>query len=159
MKKRNSPEHAARLSPSSEGADARPQKSESAHDATIAEDASRSSGVTRSPHGQRTWLSWAVALVLAIVTLAVYSQVRQFEFVNYDDPDYSTTNPHLRNGVTAENVQWAFTSSYQANWIPLTWISHMLDRQLFGWKAGADPRKTSRFTWRARCCCFSFCYA
>ncbi len=79
-----------------------------------------------------------ICLALALATLAVYSQVRHFDFVNYDDPDYSTTNPHLRAGLTIENAAWAFTSSYAANWIPLTWISHMLDRELFGWNAGAD---------------------
>jgi protein O-mannosyl-transferase len=77
-----------------------------------------------------------ICFVLLIVTLGVYSQVSHFEFVNYDDPDYSTDNLHIRTGLTLANVEWAFTSSYAANWIPLTWISHMLDRQLFGLNPG-----------------------
>src|SRR5271155_5536887 len=89
-----------------------------------------------TPSRPNPWLRLWIALALVVATFAVYSQVSHFDFVNYDDPDYSTTNPHLRAGVTLENVERAFTSGYVANWIPLTWISHMLDRQLFGWDAG-----------------------
>jgi tetratricopeptide (TPR) repeat protein len=77
-----------------------------------------------------------ICLALLLATLGVYSQVAHFEFVNYDDPDYTTENPHIRDGLTPANVQWAFTSSYAANWFPLTWMSHMLDRKLFGSDAG-----------------------
>jgi tetratricopeptide (TPR) repeat protein len=77
-----------------------------------------------------------ICLALLLVTLGVYSQVAHFEFVTYDDPDYTTENPHIRGGLTPANVAWAFTSSYAANWFPLTWISHMLDRKLFGSDAG-----------------------
>jgi protein O-mannosyl-transferase len=91
-----------------------------------------------SPSRPNHWIYLGICLALAVATLAVYSQVRQFDFVNYDDPDYSTANPHLSAGLTVENAEWAFTSSYAANWIPLTWISHLLDRQLFGWNPGAD---------------------
>ncbi len=67
-----------------------------------------------------------------LATLFVYGQVAHFDFVNYDDPDYTTGNRHIRTGLSAANVAWAFTSTYAANWIPLTWISHMLDFQFFG---------------------------
>jgi tetratricopeptide (TPR) repeat protein len=77
-----------------------------------------------------------ICLALLLVTLGVYSQVAHFEFVNYDDPDYTTDNPHIRGGLTPANVGWAFASSYAANWFPLTWISHMLDRKFFGSDAG-----------------------
>lgn len=77
-----------------------------------------------------------ICLALLLVTLGVYSQVAHFDFVNYDDPDYTTENPHIRGGLTSANVEWAFTSSYAANWFPLTWISHMLDRKFFGSDAG-----------------------
>ena len=77
-----------------------------------------------------------ICLALFLVTLGVYSQVAHFEFVNYDDPDYTTENPHTRGGLTPANVAWAFTSSYAANWFPLTWISHMLDQKFFGSDAG-----------------------
>jgi tetratricopeptide (TPR) repeat protein len=77
-----------------------------------------------------------ICLALLLVTLGVYGQVAHFDFVNYDDPDYTTENPHIREGPTSANVEWAFTSSYAANWFPLTWISHMLDRKFFGSDAG-----------------------
>ncbi len=79
-------------------------------------------------------LFFCLALLLAI--LAVYSQVAHFDFVNYDDPDYTTGNRHIRAGLTGAGVVWAFTSSYAANWFPLTWLSHMLDYQLYGSNAG-----------------------
>jgi tetratricopeptide (TPR) repeat protein len=80
--------------------------------------------------------TWALALILAALVIFVYAQVASFEFVNFDDPDYTFDNPHIRSGLSLENVEWAFTKSYAANWIPLTWISHMLDYQLFGQRSG-----------------------
>ena len=53
-------------------------------------------------------------------------------FVNYDDPDYITTNPHVKAGLTWSGIVWAFQSGEASNWHPLTWISHMVDCQLFG---------------------------
>lgn len=53
-------------------------------------------------------------------------------FVNFDDPDYVLTNNHVRTGLTAENIRWAFGSIEAGNWHPLTWLSHMGDCQLFG---------------------------
>jgi tetratricopeptide (TPR) repeat protein len=73
---------------------------------------------------------------LLLATFAVYAQVGQFDFVNFDDPDYVTGNPHVRAGITAAGVKWAFTSVEAANWFPLTRISHMLDFQLFGLRSG-----------------------
>ncbi len=64
--------------------------------------------------------------------IGVYWQVRSHPFVRYDDLAYVADNPHVRAGFTVENVKWAFTSREQANWHPLTWLSHMLDCQLFG---------------------------
>jgi protein O-mannosyl-transferase len=79
--------------------------------------------------------SWIYAgLLLAI--LVVYFQVRTYDFVNFDDPDYVTRNAHIRQGVTPGGIAWAFTSTESANWFPLTRISHMLDVQLFGLDAG-----------------------
>ena len=79
---------------------------------------------------------FVICLALLLATLGVYSQVAHFDFVNYDDPDYTTENPHVRAGLTPRGIAWAFTSSYAANWFPLTWLSHMLDRQLYGFDAG-----------------------
>jgi tetratricopeptide (TPR) repeat protein len=79
-----------------------------------------------------------LCLALLLATVAVYSQVAHFDFVNYDDPDYTTGNFHVRTGLTGANLKWAFTTSYAANWFPLTWLSHMLDFQLHGPGAGAQ---------------------
>jgi protein O-mannosyl-transferase len=80
----------------------------------------------------RKQLMAIVCLALASVTLLVYAPMLWHGFVNYDDPDYITGNPHVTGGLTWANVVWAFTSSDAANWHPLTWISHMTDCQLFG---------------------------
>jgi tetratricopeptide (TPR) repeat protein len=74
----------------------------------------------------------AVAFVLAAVTLTLYLPMLQHGFVNYDDPDYITGNTHVKTGLTWSGIVWAFQSGEAANWHPLTWISHMLDCQLFG---------------------------
>jgi tetratricopeptide (TPR) repeat protein len=84
-----------------------------------------------------TGFEWPIYLALLIATLAVYGQTGRFEFVNLDDPDYVTANPHVRAGWTAAGVKWAFTSREAANWFPLTRLSHMLDAQVFGLRSGA----------------------
>jgi protein O-mannosyl-transferase len=63
---------------------------------------------------------------------AAYGQLHDFQFVNFDDPDYVVENPHVRAG----DVAWAFTSTEHANWFPITWLSHMLDVELYGLRAG-----------------------
>ncbi len=88
--------------------------------------------------GPRWWCSRGLmGLVLAMVTLAVYWIAGRNEFVNYDDPDYVTSNPHVLTGLTWENLRWAFTTGHASNWHPLTWLSHMLDCQVFGAHAAA----------------------
>jgi Tfp pilus assembly protein PilF len=77
-----------------------------------------------------------MSLLLALVTCAVYWQSGSHQFVNFDDGRYILENPHVRNGLSMENVIWAFTSAYASNWHPLTWVSHMLDVQLFGLEPG-----------------------
>ena len=80
---------------------------------------------------------WLVALCLFGVALALYAPVARFPFIEFDDPGYVRDNPHLAHGLTGEMVRWAFTSAgYQYNWHPLTWLSHALDVQLFGFDAG-----------------------
>lgn len=78
----------------------------------------------------------AVYALLAAVTLAVYAQVHDFEFVNVDDPIYVTDNPQVQAPLSATGVAWAFTNAHSGNWQPLTWLSHMLDYQVFGLRAG-----------------------
>jgi tetratricopeptide (TPR) repeat protein len=73
-----------------------------------------------------------LCLLLVAATLAVYNPVNRNAFVNFDDDHYITGNPHVLAGLSWETVKWAFTNYYEANWHPLTWISHALDAQLFG---------------------------
>ncbi len=72
-----------------------------------------------------------VCLLLAVVTLALYNPVNRHPFVNYDDDRYVVNNPHVRQGLTVDTFTWALTSTEQANWHPLTWMSHALDCSLF----------------------------
>src|SRR5438128_1391831 len=78
-----------------------------------------------------------VAVLLAVATLAVYAQVAGHGFVSYDDPDYVSGNPYVRAGLTRAGLSWALTTGHAGNWHPLTWLSHMLDCQLFGLRPGA----------------------
>ncbi len=73
-----------------------------------------------------------LCLLLTVVVLVSYSPVIHNGFLNHDDYAYITENPHVRAGLTWTTVQWAFTTYDQANWHPLTWLSHALDCQLFG---------------------------
>ena len=77
-----------------------------------------------------------IGLVFTIATLAVFWQVNNHDFVNLDYKMYIHENRHVLSGLTVENVKWAFTSFYASNWHPLTWLSHMLDVDLFGVNAG-----------------------
>ncbi|MGD9644167.1 MAG: type IV pilus biogenesis/stability protein PilW [Pirellulales bacterium] len=72
-----------------------------------------------------------VALLLVLITAAVYAPVGDHEFIYYDDPAYVTHNKHVNTGLTPENLWWAVYASHAANWHPLTWWSHMLDVELF----------------------------
>jgi protein O-mannosyl-transferase len=78
-----------------------------------------------------------VCLSLTIVTFIAFWRVTQCEFTNYDDPSYVTNNNHVLSGITMEGIVWAFSTGHASNWHPLTWISHMLDVQLFG----LDPHR------------------
>src|SRR6185436_2297574 len=78
----------------------------------------------------------AIAAVLAAATLLVYWQVRHFDFINFDDNVYVPGNPHIRGGLTWAGIVWAFSTFDYFYWQPLTWLSHMLDCQWFGLKAG-----------------------
>jgi len=77
-----------------------------------------------------------ICLALLAITLALYSSAGHFDFVNFDDPDYVSANPHVRHGITISGILWAFTSTEAANWFPVTRLSHMLDCQIFGVSSG-----------------------
>lgn len=82
-------------------------------------------------------LRLALAAGLLLLTVAVYAPVRGFAFVDFDDGEYVVANPHVQRGLDGGSVAWAFSSFYAANWHPLTWLSHMLDVELFdGWAGG-----------------------
>jgi hypothetical protein len=78
---------------------------------------------------------WRLPLALfliAVVTVAVYWPVLQNGFIDFDDDDYVTANMLVRQGLTLKGGIWAFTTFHAGNWHPLTWLSHMLDVELFG---------------------------
>jgi len=84
----------------------------------------------------RNWRTLLLSTLLAAATLAVFYPVLNAEFIRLDDGFYVVHNPHVTTGLTWSNINWAFRSRYQANWHPLTWLSHMLDVELFGLNPG-----------------------
>ena len=90
------------------------------------------SGMTNRVQTRHSTLGLVVCLLLASGALAAYWPVLRCEFLNYDDPTYVTDNPAVQSGLTWRGLAWAFTSAHGANWHPVTWLSHMLDCQLFG---------------------------
>ena len=87
------------------------------------------------PKGLALCSRWIVSVVLALAAFGVFSPALKNDFVNYDDPEYVTSNPHITGGLNWENVVWAFTTGHASNWHPLTWVSHMTDWQIFGDRA------------------------
>jgi protein O-mannosyl-transferase len=77
------------------------------------------------------WRNTVIAIVLAVAALCVYWPMRQAEFINYDDPGYYSTNERVTAGLTPANVWWALTSKEEFNWHPLTWLSYMLDHNMY----------------------------
>src|SRR5690348_12877596 len=77
-----------------------------------------------------------VCLLLAVACAAVFYRVAHFDFINYDDNAYVTDNPWVRNGFSRLGVAWAISSIDYFYWQPVTWLSHMLDCQLFGLRPG-----------------------
>ena len=74
----------------------------------------------------------AIGFVLAMGTLVLYLPVAHHDFISLDDNQYVTANPVVQAGLTWAGVKWAFTNIIASNWFPLTWLSHMLDCQLYG---------------------------
>jgi len=73
---------------------------------------------------------------LCVSILSVYWQVRAFDFISFDDYMYVRDNPIVRQGLTLEGIKWAATTMYAGNWHPLTWLSHMIDIEIFGLNSG-----------------------
>src|SRR5439155_99728 len=89
------------------------------------------------PRGVRSHhITVAVYLFLATISLAVFGQTIRYDFVNFDDDLYVYNASAIQGGLTLKGIALAFTSPHARNWHPLTTISHMLDCQLYGLKAG-----------------------
>ena len=90
-----------------------------------------------TPREEPAWKrSLWVCLLLALSTLLVYWPITRHQFVNYDDEDYVTGNPYVQAGLSAKGLAWVWHSDVARNWHPITMLSHMLDCQLNGMKAG-----------------------
>jgi hypothetical protein len=121
----------------------------------VAKKRSRPAPVTsRGPSGANTTDSaatdrrlWVVAVIVAIVgfTIATYTPVWRFAFVALDDPQYVYANKNLAEGLTAQSISWAMTTGHEANWHPMTWMSHAFDISVFGMNSGCTTPST--------CCC------
>ena len=77
-----------------------------------------------------------VVVLLVVLTMATFWSVLSCQFISFDDPTYVTENPQVRQGLTSQSLAWAFTTGYASNWHPVTWVSHMVDCELYGSKAG-----------------------
>lgn len=77
-------------------------------------------------------LDLGIALLLVVATVAVYWPVHAYDFIPFDDPDYVKANAPVLAGLTAESVRWAFTTTLGSFWIPLVWLSFMVDTELYG---------------------------
>lgn len=85
-------------------------------------------------HGRFTVI--IICLSLSVLIWLAFNQAIHFGFINFDDDVYVYKNPHVTGGLTRDGAGWAFTHIHSSNWHPLTWLSHMLDVQLFGLNAG-----------------------
>jgi tetratricopeptide (TPR) repeat protein len=79
---------------------------------------------------------YPILFSLIIITLGVFFQTTKHEFIAYDDNEYVTQNEHVLGGITFANLRWAFFNSHVSNWHPLTWISHMVDVEIYGLNPG-----------------------
>ena len=87
----------------------------------------RPAGLKPGPH--------LVVITLILITLIVFAQLRTHSFLNYDDGQFIYENPHVTGGLTADSIEWALTSP-SIGWYPITWMSHMLDIDLWQMRAG-----------------------
>jgi protein O-mannosyl-transferase len=90
----------------------------------------------RATKQDERWPAAAICLLLAAITFAVFGQTLTHEFIDFDDRTYVYENPMVAGGLSLKGVAWAFTHVQNANWHPLTWLSHMLDCQLYGLHPG-----------------------
>ena len=94
--------------------------------------------------------SYLIYVLLGLLTLAVFSQAARFPFINYDDWSYVTANSHVKQGINLRTIEWAFTNRSDANWIPMVWLSLMLDHDAGGTNGDGneDPTPYHRYEHR-----------
>jgi tetratricopeptide (TPR) repeat protein len=85
---------------------------------------------------QRRRQTWLICLGLSLAVLAAYGPVWSAGFITYDDPVYVTANPHVQGGLSWAGLIWAFTTVHASMWHPLTWLSYLVDSQLYGMNPG-----------------------
>ena len=86
----------------------------------------------------RTRIYPILCALLGVAVLVVYGQVIGHEFLLYDDKQYVYQNAKVQMGISPESIHWAFSTFYASNWRPVTWLSHMLDHEMFGSNPGAQ---------------------
>jgi tetratricopeptide (TPR) repeat protein len=92
--------------------------------------------VFKTSRGFKIPVTWWICAVLVLGITATYWAVFSYGFIDYDDPEYVWQNPQVLAGLSWPGTVWAFTTIHASNWHPLTWLSHMLDVQLYGMHAG-----------------------
>ena len=90
--------------------------------------------VSVAPSGTASSSVWAVALALALVVSVAYLPALGGQFLNWDDDIHVTRNPHIEDGLSWQTLKAVFTTAHKGLWIPLTWLSHALDREVYGLK-------------------------
>src|SRR5580658_8988075 len=91
----------------------------------------------------RQWQKWLVCLLLGAAVLAAFWPALRCNFVYFDDQDYVVFNKDVQHGLNWQSVKWALASDHAVNWHPLTWVSHILDCQLYGLDRPAGHHLTS----------------
>ncbi len=91
-------------------------------------------GLSAGPEPCRSgrYAAIAVCAALILATATIFGQTIRYDFVNFDDDQYVSNNPHLTQGLGAQGIVWAFTTTRCSNWHPLTWLSYLLDERLYG---------------------------
>src|SRR5689334_7216485 len=98
--------------------------------------ARRAQPISNTEHLSQRQFTAVALLALVVVNMFVFGAEGRFGYITLDDPLYVTSNPNIEAGLSWRNVAWAFTTGHAPYWHPLTWLSHMLDVQLFGVEAG-----------------------
>ncbi|HPL66811.1 MAG TPA: tetratricopeptide repeat protein [Smithellaceae bacterium] len=86
--------------------------------------------------GNKKYDHLILCILLSIAVLSVYWQVQNFEFLNFDDHAYVSGRPEVLSGLTIDNIAWSFSTTEAGFWHPMTWLSLMLDYELYGLNAG-----------------------